>query len=150
MNINKDIIKEFNILKQFSTKRGLIKYLNTLTFNDIDNKNIVLTVGTQAPLFISPDSLKNELTVNNIVIQKVNYKDSFIKINRKNYTLADVKLAKRSVTINRVKKKIETDKEIEEKLNQLYKLLDIDLRIHSKKAISDINKLATYIINTKK
>ena len=145
--IDKNILSEFNIVGDFRGKREVVKYLNTLTLNDIDGKNIIITVSSRATFFITPDALKNELTINNINIQRFTYGDnSAIKLNRKEFTTADVKLAKRSLTISRIKKDIKTDKNLTEKLNLLYKSLDIDLRIHNKEALNDINKLATHII----
>ena len=145
--IDKNILSEFNIVKDFHGKREVVKYLNSLTLNDIEGKNIIISVSSRATLFITPDALKSELTINNINIQRFTYgDDGCIKLNRKNFTCADVKLAKRASTISRIKKDIKTDKNLTEKLNDLYNSLDIDLRVHDKQALDDINKLASYII----
>jgi len=145
--LDKNISTEFNIVESFHGKREALKYLNTLTLNDIEGKNIIIIVSSRATLFITPDALKNDLTINNINIQRFGYGDNgALKLNRKDFTSADVKLAKRASTISRIKKDLEIDKDLSEKLNLIYNSLDIDLRVHNKQALNDINKLATYII----
>lgn len=145
--INKNIISEFNITKNFNNKMELVKYLNEISLDDIEGKNIIMTVSSRATFFIAPEALKNDLTINNIYIQRFTYGDNKnIKLNKKDFSLYDIKIAKRASTISRVKKSLETDKDLTKKLNLLYKSLNIDLRGHDKKALNDINKLATIII----